>query len=303
MFCNQAPQTVTPGSARAAQHARMRIPVVVLALAAAGCAHTPQPAMSPAQSLAAAESAFAAHSVRAGMRAAFMSHFADDGVFVRDGWTVSNTFLAKQPDPPIVLDWRPVHVEVAASGDFGLSTGPWKITSTAKPDTPPAYGQFVSIWKREGPGPWKVAVDLGIPHPAPVLWDSPLEASVTSGHPGATPLEEAEAAFARDALARGSARAYARFAAGDVRLYRPGSAPALGRAEALAREVPGAPADLVWTTERSDVASSRDFGYTRGRYAAAQAPDKPLGYFLRVWRHEAPGWRIVLDVVNPAPAK
>ena len=30
------------------------------------------------------------------------------------------------------------------------ATGPWRITSKAKPETPPAHGQFVSVWRREG---------------------------------------------------------------------------------------------------------------------------------------------------------
>src|SRR5262245_607456 len=110
------------------------------------------------------------------MRAAFLAAFAHDGVFVRNGWVVSNDWLRDRPAPPIVLDWRPQYVEVAASGDLGLSTGPWKITSKAKPETPPSHGQFVSVWRREGGGPWKVAVDLGISHPADDLWKVPLEA-------------------------------------------------------------------------------------------------------------------------------
>jgi hypothetical protein len=275
---------------------------LALALALAGCAALPEPAMSPADSLAAAETAFAAHSVREGSRAAFLSHFAEDGVTVRDGWIVSNTFLAGQPNPPIVLDWRPVHVEVAASGDFGLSTGPWKITSTTQPDAPPAHGQFVSVWKREPGRPWRVAIDLGIPHPGPALWDAPLRTTTRSGSVAAGPIEGAESAFTREARERGLAAAYSRHAAADLRLYRPGAPPTLDRTQALARELPDA-RGWTWVTERSEVARSGDFGYTRGRYASAAAPDKPLGYFMRVWRYEAPDWRIVLDVVNLAPPK
>ena len=277
----------------------MRIPAFFFALALGACAAAPEPALSPARSLAAAESAFAAHSVREGMRTAFMAHFAEDGVFVRDGWRAARAWLAPRPDPPILLDWRPAHVEVAGSGDLGLSTGPWKLTSTAKPGEPPAYGQFVSIWKRESGGSWKVAVDLGISHPDGVLWDAELRTGDSRGTRSRGTIDAAEDGFAIDARTRGLRAAYAEHAASDLRFYRNGAAPALGKAAALARDLPEAK-DWVWSVERSETARSADFGYARGRYAAASAPDKPLGYFMRVWRFEPPAWRIVLDVVNPA---
>src|SRR6188768_3685482 len=143
-------------------------------LAIAACAHQPG-AVDHTASLAAAETAFAAHSVREDMRVAFLAAFADDGVFVREGWRVSNDFLRERQAPPIVLDWRPQYVETSASGDLGLSTGPSRITSKAQPDTRPTHGQFVSVWRRTPGGPWKVAVDLGISHSGDALWKAPLE--------------------------------------------------------------------------------------------------------------------------------
>jgi len=277
----------------------MRNALSCLSLALAACALTPEPQVTSAQSLADAETAFAAQSIREDMRAAFLAHFAPDGVFVRDGWSVARAWLEPRPAPPIVLDWRPVHVEVAASGDLGLSTGPWKLTSTAKPDSPPAYGQFVSIWKREDGGPWKVAVYLGIAHPEPVLWDAPLRASTSAGAKSTQSIAAAEEAFARDVKSLGLAAAYERHAASDLRFYRPGAAPALGKAAALVRAMPQA-SEWTWTVERSESARSGEIGYVRGRYSAAASPDKPLGYFMRLWRFEAGAWRIVLDVVNPA---
>src|SRR5688572_3441460 len=110
-------------------------PVLVLLLAACGSAPPKPVAADHTASLAAAETAFAAHSVREDMRPAFLAAFAPDGMLVRNGWVVSNDWMKPQAAPPIVLDWRPQYVEVAASGELGLSTGPWKITSKAKPET------------------------------------------------------------------------------------------------------------------------------------------------------------------------
>jgi len=275
------------------------------AVALAGCAPGPSAMDAPA-SLAAAETAFAAHSMRENMRPAFLANFADDGVFVRaDGWTPSNAYLATRPNPPIVLDWRPAYVEVAASGDLGLSTGPTKLTSTARPDAPPNYGQYVSVWRRRGQGPWKVEVDLGIGHPQPALWSQPLEATTVSGSQrsgSASGLRGAEEGFSRESEGSGQRAAYAAHGSERLRFYRNDASPALGKPNALA--APGmSDARIAWMVERLEVAGSGDFGYARGRYASALAPGQTLGHYLRVWRLEGGVWRVALDVTNPAPAK
>jgi ketosteroid isomerase-like protein len=277
----------------------MRATAPIAALALAACAHAPSDDM-PA-SLAAAESAFAAHSVRADMRVAFLEAFAPDGVFVRGGWIVSNDFLRGRPAPPIVLDWRPQYVEVAATGEMGLSTGPSKITSREKPDAPPSYGQFVSIWRRQGAGPWKVEVDLGIQHAGEALWQTPLEKRQLAGAAaGGEGLAQAEARFEEVTRTRGARAAYAAFGADNLRFYRTQHAPTATRTAALAS---AAMSDerLAWTVDRSEVARSNDFGYVRGAYAGAAEPGRTLGWYLRVWRREASGWRIAMDVANPAP--
>lgn len=276
---------------------------IILAMLAAGCATQ---SLAPASGgdaacLAAAESAFAAQSVREDMRVAFMAHFASDGVYVRKGWVVAKDDLSARAAPPIVLDWRPVHTEVAASGDMGLSTGPWKATSKANPAGTPGHGQFVSIWKREAGGPWKVAVDIGISNPGDALWEAPLDAQPTGAvaAPDDRAVEAAEKQFQAQSFLSGAVGAYRTFASPRIRIYREGMAPAIGR-DAAFNSAAMVPDEFTWTVDRSEVARSGDFGYSRGHYAAASAPGKVLGYFMRVWRPENGHWRIVLDVVNPA---
>jgi len=208
----------------------------LFAVALAGCAATP-PSMDVPASLAAAETAFAAHSMRENMRPAFLANFADDGMTPREhGWVASNEFLAARPNPPIVLDWRPQYVEAAASGDLGLSTGPTKLVANARPDVT-HYGQYVSIWRRQDGGPWKVIVDLGISNATPVFWDQPLQAAFVQGARGAldpAALLEAEAAFSRLSAASGARSAYGTLASERLRFYRDNGGPAVGLAAAKA---------------------------------------------------------------------
>ena len=275
------------------------------ALACAACAHTEVrgPSMDDARSLAAAETAFAAHSMREDMRAAFIANFAADGVFVRGGWANAREWLTPRAAPPIVLDWRPVHTETASSGDLGLSTGPWRLSSRNDPNAAPAFGQFVSIWKREPGGPWRVLVDLGISHPQSLFWDRPLETVAVAAEPAAASdtIEVAEGRFAEEAARKGPRAAYAKYGSSALRLYRDGVAPMVGKEAALAW--PGLDEPRAWHVEKNEAARSGDFGYARGSYSTAPGA-ATAGWFLRAWHREAGAWRIAMDVANaaaPAP--
>lgn len=280
-----------------------RSPAVIAALVAA-CTTMPEPVPSPdaPATLAAAESAFAAQSVREGTRAAFLAWLAPEATLYRDGPVNGPAFVAANADPPILLDWRPVYVEVAASGELGLSTGPWTITSRKDPSAPARHGQFVSVWKRDPAGPWRVRVDLGITHPGAALSDAPLLAAATPQPGAASPvtIAQAEAQFAVQANGSGDASAYATWASATVRLYRDGHAPFLGRAAALASPASRA-ARTAWIVEAHEASASGDLGYATGRYGPAGGAT--AGHYLRVWRREPEGWRIAIDVENDLPQR
>jgi hypothetical protein len=253
----------------------------------AGCAVPVTHDTAAAGSLAEAESAFAAHSVREDMRRAFLAAFADEGVFVQGGWVRARETLTPLPAPPIVLEWRPVYVEAARSGDLGLSTGPWKRTPRAGGESD--YGQYVSVWRREGEA-WKVLVDIGIAHSGPRLWDAPLRTVVGAGSAGAN-VDAAEDAFEARAKRDGSLAAYGAFAAADMRFYREEAGPLQGRGSALAFIAKG-DAHPAFERDASVTAASGELAFVRGRSS------DPGTAFLRVWRREGAGWRIAMDVAN-----
>lgn len=270
----------------------------------AACASTtgaPVPSDPPA-ALAAAETAFAAQSVREGVRAAFLAWFAPDSLLFRPGPVNAPAHLAANPDPPVVLDWRPAYVEVAASGELGLSTGPWTLASRKDPSAPRRHGQFISVWKRSGGGPWRVLVDLGISHPGAALAEAPLQVLTTApGDPSpAGTLAEAEARFAGQAAQAGDRAAYARLASPTLRLYRDGHAPFLGREAALASPA-ARESRTTWTLDANETSAAGDFGYAIGRFGPGAGAI--AGHFVRVWRREAGGWRIALDVVSEVPPR
>jgi len=77
-----------------------------------------------------------------------------------------NAFIEKRgaSPGPKTLTWKPVFTEVAASGDLGYSWGNWKFVL---PDTV-VYGNYITIWKKQTDGSWKMTFDAGNSSPPPL---------------------------------------------------------------------------------------------------------------------------------------
>ena len=102
---------------------------------------------------------------------AFVTYFAEDGVELDDGGGISSRdAISKQPPWPegTSLTWTPVKADMAASGDLGYTYGNHVFKSKDKEGKPVThYGKYMSIWKKQKDGSWKVVVDMGNSSSAP----------------------------------------------------------------------------------------------------------------------------------------
>ena len=130
-----------------------------------------------ADALANEERAFARLSVERGVVAAWTAYFAPNAVQLPasqepvQGLPAILEWLkaAGLDTADSVLDWWPLRVEVATSGDLGYTFGEWEFRrKDAAPEARPlARGKFTSIWKKQANGAWKVIVDTGNEYPEP----------------------------------------------------------------------------------------------------------------------------------------
>jgi len=104
-------------------------------------------------------------------RSAFVTYFAEDGVELEDGGGITTREeIKKQAAWPegTSLTWTPVHADMATSGDLGFTYGNYVFKSKDKDGKIVAsYGKYVSVWKKQNDGSWKVAVDMGNSSPEP----------------------------------------------------------------------------------------------------------------------------------------
>ena len=103
--------------------------------------------------------------------AAFVTYFAEDGVELEDGGGITiRAEIEKKPAWPdgTSLTWTPVHAEMAASGDLGFTYGNYVFNSKNKEGKIVAsYGKYMSVWRKQKDGSWKVVADMGNSSPEP----------------------------------------------------------------------------------------------------------------------------------------
>jgi len=64
------------------------------------------------------------------------------------------------------ITWEPYYVEMSSSGDLGYTLGKYQITVTSGSGKKGvSHGHYVTIWKKQPDGTWKLVFDSGIETP------------------------------------------------------------------------------------------------------------------------------------------
>jgi ketosteroid isomerase-like protein len=267
-------------------------------------------------SLVATENAFSRTAGEKGFRDAFVEFFADDSVLLRPDPVPGREWMRSRPASSALLSWYPSYADVSLAGDLGYTTGPWEMRVKGKDDPEVAHGNFVTLWKKQADGTWKVLIDHGASNPAPA---SRVTVSIppakpakveTSGLPKVDSEAErrgllaADRAFAQ-AAEKGTTAAYEGVLAQPARLVREGLQPAVDR-EAIRAALAQDPAAMTWEPAGAVVAVSGDLGSSYGvakrREGGAEGSWANSHNYFRIWRKQPDGsWKIVLDVLTPRP--
>jgi ketosteroid isomerase-like protein len=256
---------------------------------------------SALRSLVEAEQKFARAATEHGIRESFLQFFADDSIIFAPDPKNGKQFYTKYEDKGHQLVWRPIFATIASSAELGVTTGPWEMRKSATDETPIAFGQFVSVWKKQGDNSWKMIVDVGIDHPQPT--ESPGEAQLSlpdavSGTPAE--LENKEQVFT-NALRADAAAAVLASASDGIRVLRENSFPAVGKAAAkpiLASEHD----EVTRKVSGGGMSASHDLAYRYGSYARGRGNAIEPGYYLTIWQTDHNrDWKIIVDLQKQAP--
>lgn len=273
-------------------------------------------AQSALQSIVDTERAFARMSEENGTRPAFMAFIAEDGILFRPRAVKGKQWMTEHPLPPSekrpLLSWQPAFADVARSGDMGYTTGPWEYKADIHDATPVAWGNFLTVWKKQPDGTWKFAIDLGIsnPQPAqpPITWQPPKNfkpavagRSINVNSETAALLAR-EREFSKTSAASGAQKAFETYASDEVRMFRNDKLPFLGKTTAAAA-LPPSSTVWTWQPDFGDVSQAGDLGYSYGTYwlRSNDATPKTLetGNYYRIWKKQGNKWKVVADLIDP----
>src|SRR5437762_9020067 len=151
----------------------MKIAFAVAAIAGAAFI-APQSEIPPAlQAMVDTERAFAQACTQKGIRDSFLEYFADDSIAFNPAPISATQRLRDRPSRAFTdfeLRWEPRTGDVAGSGELGWLTGPSTLTDHTVPDSRPQPGNYVSIWRRQTNGQWRVFIDQGSQPPEAVTF-------------------------------------------------------------------------------------------------------------------------------------
>jgi hypothetical protein len=228
-------------------------------------------------------------------REAFIKFIDSSGIVYEKGKPVNGLeAYTKSERRPGILTWEPEYAEIAATNDFGYTTGPWKYFANSIKENPVANGYFITVWHLTNNG-WKFLIDFGIScsEQKKKITLKRKSAGTSNLSKGNEQLSaEAEAKFIQTYTTQGVA-AYDIFLSSQSRINYSGFLPATNAAERKAL-LDSLPRNITYTVLGSGAAPGTDLGYV---YGSAVVNDKQDGY-LRIWRKEKDGWKIAVEVLH-----
>lgn len=117
-----------------------------------------------ARQLLETDRAFAAKSLELGATAAFQQFMDEQAVQlpIMGAPVVGRDAIGARmtAGPSLLLTWEPAYAEVLAPGDWGWTWGEWQSHEPGAGGKRLAQGKYVSLWKKQLDGVWKVRLEM-----------------------------------------------------------------------------------------------------------------------------------------------
>lgn len=95
----------------------------------------------------------------------FLTFLAEDAVFMpadapaARGEAIGAAYEQLLAMPGFALQWQATSAHVAEAGDLGYTLGTYELTVAPEGTPVVTVGKYVTLWRKQADGSWKVAVD------------------------------------------------------------------------------------------------------------------------------------------------
>jgi len=104
----------------------------------------------------------------------WVESFAESGAIIRPAGTITGKAAIREQmtkdfaDTSFSLSWEPQRADVGAAGDLGYTVGRYEARfRDARGGPVLRTGRYLTVWKKQADGSWKVVQDIGVQDPAP----------------------------------------------------------------------------------------------------------------------------------------
>lgn len=257
-------------------------------------------------SLVAAENYFAGIAKEKGIKKAFLTVSDDKTIVFRPDAVKAVDFFDRHYNDTGELSWRPALAKISKSGDWGFTTGPFEYTADEKT----SYGSYLSVWKTNSKGVWKLALDLGITHPKPkkepeLLFTDPASTRFFRQRSAARQKQREEMILTTDqlfskTLAKYNNLAYNVFLADNARLLFPGNQPIIGK-RAITDFLRYQELEVNTEPLKADRATGSDLAFTYGSASINQKGAVKKYNYVRIWEvQDGHKWNVIVEIFTPA---
>lgn len=259
-------------------------------------------------SLVSAENYFAAKAKENGIRVGFLKVSDNETLVFRPKRVKAKDFYSKKQINPGELIWEPTYARISRSGDWGFSTGPYIYTAFS--DSLKSYGQYLSIWRADRRGIWKLALNIGTPHPKTVNesrmdFKDPKDFKFFRQISPVRLQQREEMILATDrllanALTKSTALGYNTFLGEEARLIFPGVEPIIGK-ENINKFIYEQGINIFSEPEVANRSIGSDLAYSYGS-AQITSNNKTGKYnYVRIWEsQEGFKWNVIVELFSPA---
>jgi ketosteroid isomerase-like protein len=246
------------------------------------------------------EKAFAKASTEKGTKVAFQEFLAKESIIFDKNMPVNGSEFWQNTDFKGILDWQLSTVEIAGSGDLAYTTGNWQHHNETISDKPAVSGSFLSLWKKQNDGTWKVVLDVGITQPSMAI------GNITENYPTFKPAElknqvvlAERMVFMNDHFywknAKTSLNPFEPHLSQNIKLFRKDQKPILGKENAKMFLKKSYDKSIVYTGLKAISSNAGDLVCVYGVISGGGKS----GSYVRIWKQEAKdSWKIVVEMVE-----